>query len=134
MMQRSKRRELNKLRELAWFLLIEKHCCFCEQAFLYGLEANVIAFGNATAPALPVGMQISIHHVDENHENNFPGNLALAHTSCHKRFHLLKRNLYLWAQGVKQKSITKGANENARRNTRSYTKSGSCEATKMFDN
>jgi hypothetical protein len=81
-------REVSKGRELLWFLLDGKRCCFCNKLLLEKPFRN-IRFGNATAP--PLNLDITLHHNDGDHDNNGKfgnrKNLRLSHESCHKRFH-----------------------------------------------
>lgn len=82
------RRELGKGRELLWLLLVGKRCCFCRKLFLQNGIPAYVRLGNGSAP--PLDLDITEHHKDEDHSNNDPKNLALAHSTCHKVFHAKK--------------------------------------------
>lgn len=84
-MSKAIRKELGKCRELLWHLLEGKKCFFCKELLLPEGVPSYVKFGNASAP--PMDMDFTIHHKDGNHQNNEPSNRALAHESCHKRFH-----------------------------------------------
>lgn len=92
------RRELYKLRELVHFLLSHPldHnlqelgkganrivCHFCKEPLSYSPEFK--EHGNAVGPKFVE--ELSIHHVDGNHENNEETNKALSHRKCHKSYH-----------------------------------------------
>lgn len=97
------RRELGKQRELLWFLLFGKKCCFCKLDLLSAEERgtlkNHVRFGNATAP--PLDLDITEHHIDGDHDNNVPSNIALCHDTCHKRHHA--NLVFAQVNGVKPK-------------------------------
>lgn len=87
------RRELSKLRELVHFLLAgagashrslqgDYVCCFCLEPMH---DADFVRHGNAVGPKFTE--KLSIHHVNEDHDDNRMSNKALAHTSCHKGHH-----------------------------------------------
>jgi hypothetical protein len=78
------RREVGKMRELLWFLLNGKVCCFCKKPLL-PKPSRKVRFGNASGE--PFEVDITQHHHDEDHSNNDPSNIRLAHTTCHKRHH-----------------------------------------------
>lgn len=86
------RREITKMRELLWVLLPSKKCFFCKRLLMSDSDLEIslpgLRLGNATAP--PMDLDITIHHVDEDHENNAPSNWALAHESCHRSHHAKK--------------------------------------------
>jgi hypothetical protein len=96
-MSAKSRKEMNKARELLWwFLTVRKptnRCYFCKGILLTEEQQDMmrdgfVRFGNATAPPLDLG--ITLHHKDENHDNNNPNNLAPSHDGCHKRHHAVK--------------------------------------------
>jgi len=62
-------------------------CTFCEQP--------VARLGGYGAPGELHAMRSShgiVHHHDENHGNNDPGNLRISHHGCHIRYHGKKVN------------------------------------------
>lgn len=93
-MSNRSRKELGKLRELVWWFLScpkpSNKCCFCNKTLLTAEQLEMIRdgwvrFGNAAAP--PMDLDITLHHKDENHDNNNPRNLEPSHNSCHKSHH-----------------------------------------------
>jgi len=54
-------------------------CCFCNKKFT-----------SSDFPNRRVD-RVTIHHIDGNHKNNDPSNLALAHRTCHKAHHLIEQ-------------------------------------------
>ena len=94
-MRLSSRRELYKLRELVHFLLAgagatvrqigsgKLLCFFC----LKELDdyADFDQHGNAVGPKFLA--KITVHHRNDDHEDNRMDNKALCHTSCHKSYH-----------------------------------------------
>lgn len=97
MMTATSRKEMNKLREVVHFLLtctLENNavvtpggtrivCYFCRKNLMEDEEWN--KHGNSTGPKLAA--KITIHHIDDNHDNNVDENKALCHRSCHKGYH-----------------------------------------------
>lgn len=92
--------ELQMLRELVWFAYgieltnnteagkgINKFCYFCHEPLL--ILPSDITFGHRRHPR--VGVDLTLHHIDENRENNAKENLASCHDSCHRRWHAAKR-------------------------------------------
>lgn len=92
--------ELQMLRELVWFaygvdptsaetnaLDPMLSCYFCHEFLL--IRPGGMTFGHRRHPKIDV--DITIHHIDENRENNNPSNLADCHSSCHKSYHNKKR-------------------------------------------
>lgn len=96
------RKELYKLREVVHFLLqgsLENNltrihdvageyattlvCYFCRKPFSYAQE--FVTHGNTYGPKF--AEKLSVHHLDDNHDNNVRENKALCHTSCHKSHH-----------------------------------------------
>jgi len=84
MMQRSKRRELRKLRELVHVLLVGKTCFFCKLPLVDPTDDGWQGSGNG--PTLTD--KLTIHHRDGCHSNNDPKNHRLCHQKCHKRHHM----------------------------------------------
>lgn len=94
------RRELNKLREIAHFLLAGADatpkdesgkfiCYFCLKPM--DDYTDFETHGNATGPKFAI--RLTTHHLDGNHTNNTKGNKALCHTTCHKRYHRTLLNM-----------------------------------------
>lgn len=107
MMSPASRQELNKLREIVHFLLAGAggshrdpitgavQCCFCHLFIDDYTEFD--KHGNSVGPKLNV--QLTIHHVDGNHDNNELENKALSHTRCHKSYHRKLANALRSAKG-----------------------------------
>ena len=74
-------RYLNRYRKIILLLLehSQVRCFFCGKLF--------------TAEDFPKRKldRITIHHINGNHEDNRPENLAFAHRTCHKRHHMKER-------------------------------------------
>jgi len=87
----AEQREVRKMRELVHFLLCGRTCYFCRKP-LSPLADAWCAHGNSEGPQFTD--EITIHHIDGNHENNAPENKALAHRACHKAHHMNER----WAK------------------------------------
>jgi hypothetical protein len=88
-MRRSTASELRMLREIVWHIGTIKHCFFCKKLLL-DPGAIDLEFGERNCP--PVKIPLAIHHRNEDHEDNNPDNRKLAHSSCHKRYHVLKQH------------------------------------------
>ena len=84
-MRSSVRSELAKLRELTHFLLTGRACFFCNGPLLT-VACGKVKHGDGAGPKLRD--KITIHHIDGDHDNDAAENKALAHQSCHKRYHL----------------------------------------------
>jgi hypothetical protein len=81
-MQRRTRSELQMLREIVW-LLVGKHrlpCFFCQLALLELPPRTPFGRGYHSA----ITTKMCVHHIDEER-------LALAHSSCHRSFHMKQR-------------------------------------------
>lgn len=103
-MQKSKRQELRKSRELLRFLLDGYHCCFCKVLLIPKGKLKLIGKSDGE----PITGKITIHHVNNDHRNNRRSNLRLAHTTCHKRFHMRMAWKLGWfgaKQGVGKKEL-----------------------------
>jgi hypothetical protein len=87
--------ELQMLREVAWFFLHDKVCYFC-QCYLIdspkrmGVLVEGLTFGHRHHQRFP--QDITLHHIDENRDNNKRENLAWCHDSCHRSHHTRKRS------------------------------------------
>lgn len=88
--------ELRMLREIANHVLTGGHvrrkngvavCYFCVNPLL---DAVSTTFGHHNHRK--VRAQITVHHRDDNHDNNKPGNRTLAHRPCHKSYHMKKQH------------------------------------------
>lgn len=90
--------EKQMLREIVWFILgigdgvgesgpDALRCKFCGCHLLRAVGNNR-TFGHRRHTK--VTRKLTIHHEDENRENNAPKNLSLVHRSCHKRHHAQK--------------------------------------------
>lgn len=73
-------RKLRRLREfVVWFIRKTKPACWvCKKKF-------------TEAECLPNFDQLTIHHVDQNRENNEIENLVLVHDGCHRWWHYQDR-------------------------------------------
>jgi hypothetical protein len=93
-MRRSTTSELRMLRMIAWHVGLDTKCCFCHQPLLdeqllQGRETKNQHLGGYSIS--PIKTKITLHHVDGNHYNNEGNNRKLAHTTCHKSFHMRQR-------------------------------------------
>jgi len=86
MMRSSTRAELNKLREIAWFVLRDQKCCFCHKPLL-PKEKLKCQDGNGRGEPMPEIVRVTIHHRNGNHHDNRRTNKRLSHQPCHKRHH-----------------------------------------------
>lgn len=80
-MRASTQFELRMLREFVHMHLQGKICFFCGLALIDASET----FGHRNHP--PIKVALTVHHADENHENNAPGNRKDCHQHCHKSYH-----------------------------------------------
>ncbi len=104
------RRELYKLRELIDFLLqgpggtrLHKTtkaplCYFCEHSLV---ESDFAKHGESVGPKMDV--QITVHHVNHDHDDQRHSNKALCHTRCHRSYHRSKANAVLQAMRAAEK-------------------------------
>src|SRR5208283_319162 len=83
-MRKSIRSELRMLRELVWHIGIHERCYFCGKRLLE--DTGTLKFGERSCP--PVKVALVIHHRNHKHEDNQTRNRKLAHSSCHKRYHI----------------------------------------------
>lgn len=87
--------ELQMLREVAWFYLHDKKCCFCNGYLIdspkrLGSAPDGLTFGHRHHQRFP--QNITFHHLDENRDNNKPENIVPCHDSCHRSHHAVKRS------------------------------------------
>jgi hypothetical protein len=95
-MRRSTRRELVKLRELAWHFLDGVKCEFCGKPIL-PRAASRIRFGTSKIPPLPDSViRTTIHHRNENRRDNTKRNRGIAQQSCHMQHHIHKTKPHLY--------------------------------------
>ena len=84
--------EKQMLREIVWFLLgmnPDQRCCFCGKPLLVAINMNR-TFGHRRHTSVPI--KLTLHHRDENRDNNAPANLNIVHRACHKRHHNQERS------------------------------------------
>jgi len=99
-MTKPTRRELNKLRELFWFLIRGRKCAHCDELFLEEDVYQLMRHGDGTGD--PLTLKLTIDHQDGDHLNNAGGNHRLMHSSCHKTHHavgMIRVNGKFCAQG-----------------------------------
>ena len=84
-MQKSKRRELNKLRELFWFFIYGKRCAVCKELFVESDLYELAKHGDARGE--PLSIRLTIDHKNGDHSDNRPQNHRLVHERCHKIHH-----------------------------------------------
>lgn len=83
--------ELQQLREITYLLLGHKKlvvCCFCGNPLLIARGINA-TYGHRRHTSITE--RLTVHHNDEDRENNDFSNLDLAHRECHKAYHNHKR-------------------------------------------
>ena len=89
-MRKSTRRELNKLRELFWYLIRGQRCAHCKELFVEDDAWTVMPHG--TGHGLPLGnLLITIDH-KITFGGNAPSNLRLMHKRCHGQHHMQERH------------------------------------------
>jgi len=115
-MRKSIRQELRKSRELLRFMLTHrflpteyigimplnglpmpgkgmKCCFFCHKPLLTPEQLKSYAKdGDGQGSPLAISRTITIHHKDGNHENDKDSNKALAHSNCHRSYHMTERH------------------------------------------
>lgn len=82
--------ELQMLREVVRYFLIDEVCYFCEKPFLNPAEVAVLTFGHRRHGKVHVEM--TLHHLKKDRTLNRPVDLALCHTACHKKHHKEEQN------------------------------------------
>ena len=78
--------EKQMLREIVWFLGPQVQCYFCDRVLF--TRPPGMSFGHRRHRKIVA--KLTIHHKNENREDNTEGNLVLAHTRCHKEFHRIQ--------------------------------------------
>jgi hypothetical protein len=97
-MRKSTRHELNKLREMFWYLIRGKRCAACHELFVE--DDAWIVMPHGTGHGQPMGkLQITIDH-RVTLGGNAPRNMRLMHKSCHGRHHMKDRYAALRKQAV----------------------------------
>jgi hypothetical protein len=86
-MRSSTKSELQMLREICHFLLPQYQCYFCQLSLIMRSEEK---FGHRSHG--PILARLSVHHIDENRDNNSFDNLVLAHRRCHKAWSNRRRS------------------------------------------
>lgn len=76
--------ELQMLREFFLFYAPTNLCYFCHKPL--ATVGEEITFGHRRHPKVWY-LNFTVHHEDENRENNTRGNLKGCHSTCHRRFH-----------------------------------------------
>lgn len=72
----------NAWRHLRWVfnrLLLTVKCHFCEQPVFTAMLSGKEWYG--------IQKLVTIHHIDGDHHNDAPNNLAPCHVSCHRAYH-----------------------------------------------
>jgi hypothetical protein len=87
-MRKATRSELNKLRELFWYLIRGQHCAHCKASFVE--DDDWIVMPHGTGHGRPLGeLKITIDH-KVTYAGNASANLRLMHKTCHAR-HTMKQ-------------------------------------------
>lgn len=86
-MRSSTKSELQALRELGHFVLQQSRCFFCG----FTIEARDLSTTFGHRRHGPILSKFTLHHLDENRENNELENLVLCHRLCHIAHHRRKR-------------------------------------------
>jgi hypothetical protein len=84
-MRKSIRAELHLLREMAHDFLRGKTCYFCHRPLVRDLDQT---FGDKANSALRV--DLTVHHLNENHDDNRPANRAWVHAAGHRAYHAFR--------------------------------------------
>jgi hypothetical protein len=96
-MQAKVRNELRMLRELTQHFATGGHCLHDKDGHAICWFCKTRLFKQASETFghhmhLSIRDQITVHHIDENHQNNFRTNRTLSHRSCHKSHHLRQQH------------------------------------------
>jgi len=103
-MRKGTRQELRKLREMVRWAYADVVCYFCHEPLLthehddtdYEDDELADSFADAYQPgdgeSSPMNTDVTLHHIDGDHENNDRRNHAWAHRRCHKSHHLAERH------------------------------------------
>jgi len=81
-MRKSIRAELHLLREIAHDLLRGKTCYFCHEPLVADVDSR---FGNKDNS--PLHVELTVHHLNDNHEDNRPANRRWTHAAGHRAYH-----------------------------------------------
>lgn len=88
-MRKSTRSELNKLRELFWYLIRGQRCAHCKALFVE--DDDWIVMPHGTGHGRPLGeLKITIDH-KVTYAGNAPANLRLMHKACHGQHTMAER-------------------------------------------
>lgn len=82
-MHSSSKSERQMLREIAWLICPRLTCELCKLPLIY--RPRTMTFGHRRHP--PFIMRLTTHHRNHKREDNTDPNLALVHSSCHKKYH-----------------------------------------------
>lgn len=86
--------ELAMCREIAWIYLHDKKCYFCGCSMLLPPKTlgspPEVTWGHRHHYKILI--EVTFHHINENREDNSPGNRAVCHSACHRSHHTRKRS------------------------------------------
>lgn len=82
--------EIRLLREVAWWYFRHLCCFFCKKPFIEPKLARNLKFGHRSHK--PFKFKLTVHHEDEDRNNNTDDNLKWGHSDCHKAHHIKKSN------------------------------------------